>query len=259
MNKRVMTGMGRVTRWLWVSLAATLFLSGCSSQEGDASKTWGERKLRFEQAAQLAQPLVTAIDGYIAAIGRPPAKLTDITPEYIKRIPTTGLSECPDFDYRSFSNRPVRLVWFDLGSRQGAPMKKPAKFPDGDPEHAIMLFALDSEGRIVTASIDRLPKDMKGVDFDVARWKRKEERMLMALKLSDAYRLHGMPVAVFSELLGPHDGSRVIGNVPWELRINCSTGFLNRDVFFYWPKQKYPKQIYGGDVEAVADWAYVHD
>ncbi len=254
-----MSGMRPPTLWLRMALVATLLLSGCSGQNGDAGDTWGERKLHFEQTAQLAQPLVAAIDSYLAATGRPPVRLDDVAPKYIQRIPATGLNDCPNFDYRSFSGRPVRLVWFDLGSRQGAPVKKPAKFPDGDPEHAIMLFAIDTDGNIVNANIDRLPKDLKGVDFDAAKWKQKQERMLMALKLSDTYRLDAMPTAVFEDLLGPPDGGRAIENVPWELRINCSTGFLNRDVFFYWPKQRYPKQIYGGDVEAVADWAYVHD
>ncbi len=251
--------MRPVTLPLWMTLVTISLLSGCFGQQGDVDEPWGKRKLRFEQAAQVAQPLVTAIGSYFAATGRPPVRLADVAPEYIERIPATGLNGCPDFDYRSFSGRPARLVWFDLGSRQGKPLKKPAKFPDGDPEHAIMLFAIDTDGNIVSASIDRLPKDMKGVDFDAAKWKQKQDRILMALKLSDSYRLDGMPTAVFEDLLGPPDGIRDIENVPWELRINCSTGFLNRDVFFYWPVQKYPPQIYGGDVEPVVDWAYVHD
>jgi hypothetical protein len=241
----------------WIIGLSLLGLTGCSG--GGADEPWSQRKARFEQAAQTAQPLIAAIGDYLAATGRPPPRLSDVAPKYIQQVPATGLQECPAFDYRSFSSRPASLVWYDLGSREGRPLKKPAEFSDGNPEHAIMVFALDTEGRVVSASIDRLPKGLKGADFDSARWKQNDNRMLMALKLSDSYRLNGMPSKVFQDLLGAPDGTRAVENVPWELRINCSTGFLNRDVFFYWPLQKYPPQIYGGEVEQVADWAYVHD
>ena len=240
-------------------LAGFIFLSGCSGQGDNAGESWEQRKLRFQQVALVAQPLTAAIDRYVAEAGHPPAKLADIVPKYIEQIPATGLDDHPEFSYRSFSSRPARLVWYDLGSRHGRPILKPAKYPDGDQDHAIMILVLDSQGRIVNASIDRLPKDLDAIDFSPIKWKQNITRMKMSLKLSDAYRLDGMPTKVFEDLLGAPDGVRDIESVPWELRINCSTGFLNRDVFFYWPIQKYPQKIYSGDVEAVADWAYVHD
>lgn len=46
---------------------------------------------------------------------------------------------------------------------------------------------------------------------------------------------------------------------PWELRVPCGVGMLNWDVFFYWPTKKYPDYIYGGGVERMGDWAYVHE
>lgn len=55
------------------------------------------------------------------------------------------------------------------------------------------------------------------------------------------------------------DGFRALRDSPWELRIDCSRGMLNWDVFFYWPTQRYPNHIYGGVVEGIADWAYVHE
>jgi hypothetical protein len=45
----------------------------------------------------------------------------------------------------------------------------------------------------------------------------------------------------------------------WELSVPCSSNPLNWDVCFYWPSQKYPDQIYGGSVERIDDWAYVHE
>lgn len=50
-----------------------------------------------------------------------------------------------------------------------------------------------------------------------------------------------------------------VESVPWELKVDCPQGPLNWDVFFYWPSKKYPANIYGGYVEPIADWAYVHE
>ncbi len=45
----------------------------------------------------------------------------------------------------------------------------------------------------------------------------------------------------------------------WELRVHCGTGPLNWDSFFYWPTEQYPRHIYGGSVERIGNWAYVHE
>ena len=52
---------------------------------------------------------------------------------------------------------------------------------------------------------------------------------------------------------------RIDGNAEYELGIRCSSGFLNWDVFFYWPDQVYPEFIYGGGVKQIGKWAYVHE
>jgi hypothetical protein len=49
------------------------------------------------------------------------------------------------------------------------------------------------------------------------------------------------------------------GDSPWQLGVDCSTGILNWDVFFYWPTHNYPTYIYGGYVQPVGEWAYVHE
>ena len=36
-------------------------------------------------------------------------------------------------------------------------------------------------------------------------------------------------------------------------------GIMDFDVFFYWPSETYPDAIYGGVVERIGDWAYVHE
>ncbi|MDH3593241.1 MAG: hypothetical protein OEM93_00175 [Rhodospirillales bacterium] len=58
---------------------------------------------------------------------------------------------------------------------------------------------------------------------------------------------------------GQSSGRRVARVSRWELRVHCPIGFLNWDVFFYWPTQDYPDGIYGGAIERIADWAYVHE
>lgn len=45
----------------------------------------------------------------------------------------------------------------------------------------------------------------------------------------------------------------------WCLLVETPSGGLNWDVFIYFPNQQYPKQGYGGVLERVKDWAYVHE
>ena len=45
----------------------------------------------------------------------------------------------------------------------------------------------------------------------------------------------------------------------WSVRVSTSNGFLNWDIFLYLPSQRYPKRGYGGTLERVQEWAYVHE
>ncbi len=45
----------------------------------------------------------------------------------------------------------------------------------------------------------------------------------------------------------------------YELRIDCSSGWINWDRFIYWPSEEYPDQIQGNGVERMGTWAYVHE
>lgn len=45
----------------------------------------------------------------------------------------------------------------------------------------------------------------------------------------------------------------------WVLIAHVSTGIINWDLFMYFPNQQYPDVGYGGSIERVADWAYVHE
>jgi hypothetical protein len=224
----------------------------------DAAHDWEQRKARFRQAAERAGPLLQAINAYTAAVGHPPSELADVVPDYLPALPATGLPECPRFEYRLLTHKQGSIVWYDLGSRQGQPPARPGRYHEGDPDHAILVFTLDAGQQITGALIDRLPKGRKPLDFDPRRWKAGDKRIEMALSLRKTYQLYGMPQDVFERLLGTPDGSRVVHGPPWELRINCPTGLLNHDTFVYWPTGKYPQHLYGGTIEPISRWAYVH-
>lgn len=107
------------------------------------------------RVTERGQPLVDAITVYQAEHGRPPAALDELVPEYIDRIPETGIGAHPEFGYRV-----------------------------GEPEQ--------------------------------------------------------------------HDGNE------WVLVVTppCVAGF---DSFLYFPKQNYPTRGYGGGLEPVGTWAWVHE
>lgn len=51
---------------------------------------------------------------------------------------------------------------------------------------------------------------------------------------------------------------RYEGN-PWILSVFTPSGGINFDQFLYFPLQNYPDQGYGGLLERVGDWAYLHE
>jgi len=224
----------------------------------ETAEHWASRKVQLQAAAMQAQPLVAAIAAYSLASGHPPATLRDLVPKYLKNLPAVAVDGCDRIGYRTFRNGRTWVVWYDLGSRQGAAYKGTSHYADGDPGHSILVFSLDADNKIARAVTDRMPKVDDQLDFDPVRWKAGEQRLQMAESLADTYRLFGMPKNVFEQLLGPPDGMRAIDNSPWELRSRCSTGLLNHDVFIYRPSQKYPKHLYGGHTELIDGWAYVH-
>jgi len=241
----------------------TLAVAACGTvyllfTAGNAAQDREQRRNLFQEAANRAEPLIAAVDAYTATAGNPPDSLEEIVPQFLTGIPATGMQKCDRFEYRSLTHKAVSIVWYDLGSRRGQPYSGQSRFDAGDPEHAILVFTLDSNEKITGALLDRLPKGREPEDFDRERWKSGGNRIEMALSLSDTYRLHGMPRDVFERLLGPPDGSRVLHGTPWELRINCPTGLLNHDTFVYWPTEKYPEHLYGGNTEPVGRWVYVH-
>jgi hypothetical protein len=68
----------------------------------------------------------------------------------------------------------------------------------------------------------------------------------------------GMPCYPRYEYSADHPPDRWDGN-PWVLYVHTTSGVLGFDMFMYFPLQNYPKQGYGGGLERVGDWAYVHE
>ncbi|MCW5557110.1 MAG: hypothetical protein KIT22_04640 [Verrucomicrobiae bacterium] len=50
-----------------------------------------------------------------------------------------------------------------------------------------------------------------------------------------------------------HDGN------PWVITVFTPSGGINFDQFMYFPLTNYPKAGYGGWLERIGDWAYVHE
>lgn len=54
-------------------------------------------------------------------------------------------------------------------------------------------------------------------------------------------------------------GSDSFDGNPWALIVSAPSGPLNFDQFMYFPLTNYPATGYGGWLERVGDWAYVHE
>ncbi len=59
-------------------------------------------------------------------------------------------------------------------------------------------------------------------------------------------------------IAGPDTPKAYAGN-SWVLQAMVPSGLINFDQFMYFPNQQYPEVGYGGGVERIADWAYVHE
>lgn len=55
------------------------------------------------------------------------------------------------------------------------------------------------------------------------------------------------------------DAARRYEHNPWILTVHTPYGGINFDKFLYFPLQNYPKRGYGGWLQQMGDWAYVHE
>lgn len=61
------------------------------------------------------------------------------------------------------------------------------------------------------------------------------------------------PLRISSDPHATHSGKQ------WMLEAGCSSGLLNWDAFLYLPEQDYPSSGWGGRVQRIGKWAYVHE
>jgi hypothetical protein len=222
--------------------------------------SWPLRRLAFARAAERADPLVAAIEAFERTEGKAPEALADLIPAHLSAIPGTGLVAYPSFEYERFADAGGSLLWWDMGSRLGAPMTGLWVYPDGDAEHAILALELDGRDVVLGARTDRMPPSTEECTFSSETWRGDpNQRLHMVHDLAKKHDVRGKDRLALEALLGPPNGRRVLRDSPWELRIPCSVGILNWDVFFYWPTGRYPEQAYGGRTERIGRWAYVHE
>jgi len=240
---------------LAAAIAGILFLfwSGYDSQE-----SWIDRNTRLQTAAEEAQLVIDAIGQYVQFKGKPPENLEALIPNHIRWIPEPGISECGGFKYLNFGQGIISVVWYDLGPHSGKPVSRLQSSVDGDPGHAILLITLNPDGAVIDARFERMPKNAGKLEFDPEQWRNGSNRMQMALQLPDYANLMRMPRSDLEKILGPPEGSRILRDTPWELRIICPKGLTERELFIYWPTGKYPDEIYGGTTEPVGGWVYIH-
>lgn len=62
----------------------------------------------------------------------------------------------------------------------------------------------------------------------------------------------------FRYLTGTEAKDRFANNA-WVLSVATPLGGINWDMMLYFPDQNYPDRGYGGSLERVDDWAYVHE
>ncbi len=54
------------------------------------------------------------------------------------------------------------------------------------------------------------------------------------------------------------ESDRWEGN-PWAVYVHTPVGLINWDMFIYLPLQNYPRAGFGGGLQLIGDWAYVHE
>jgi hypothetical protein len=68
----------------------------------------------------------------------------------------------------------------------------------------------------------------------------------------------GIKAYPYYELYLPKSKADIDGN-PWMLFVNTPSGGINFDMLIYLPRENYPDTGYGGWLEPVDHWAYVHE
>ena len=76
-------------------LSSLFILLGCGAIRLSAYL----RYRAFEQLSERSAPLIEAIERYSTKYGEPPAKLDQLVPEFLEKVPGTGMRLCPEYYY----------------------------------------------------------------------------------------------------------------------------------------------------------------
>jgi hypothetical protein len=101
----------RVAVWknLALLVAGILVLWSVGGAIGNAA--YDLRIAAFEREAERMAPLIAGIEAYESKQGRPPAKLEDIVPAYIARLPTVGVRSCWALQYTAPARYRQNVAW----------------------------------------------------------------------------------------------------------------------------------------------------
>ena len=221
------------------------------------------RTLAFYNLAKKSKPITNAIESYHKDHGKPPKSLDDLIPNYIDKVPGTGMIAYPDYHYIEMESR-SSLKWWKLAdiecgdSVELEPWKTGAWYPTDYGANLIVFF--DTENLATDVKAENLLLNRVDGAFNQRAWKEfPNERINMVDDFLRNQQLVGKNKADVVELLGEPSGKGNRSNSTWELHVDCTSGGINFDVFFYWPSHEYPDEIYGGCVQRIEEWAYVHE
>lgn len=245
-----------------VAIVMTIILSiHCVATVGSMFFIGPVHKAGITKLVEHAAPLIEAIHKFTKDHGRPPDGLESIIPDYLPRLPETGMFSSPVYEYSFIApDIPANLYWYDLGTCRGKLLDEERKYNVGEPDQAILVFEIARDGTILNMCIDRLPDVITEVDFNALEWDSDlSKRAGMVESMSEILKPVGRPIEEIMVVLGDPDGLRMLRNTPWEIRVSYKAELHGWGILLYWPTEDYPEEIYDGSVMRIGNWAYVHD
>lgn len=126
---------------------------------------------------------------------------------------------------------------------------------------------LHLRGMIRTLAFNRLAERSKGLVGAIQRYesaKGAPPPSLAALVPEFLEAVPGTGMAAYPEYRyaprgGGSSGTTPPEQNPWMLWVNTPSGGINFDEFMYFPLQNYPEKDYGGVLQRIGEWAYLHE
>jgi len=90
------------TSWRTFALSSVTVLAtavaGIAGFEAGAERAWVVRRQILHDLALRSDPVVTAVEAYVQANHRPPARWADLVPDFLPQEPATGIAAHPRFE-----------------------------------------------------------------------------------------------------------------------------------------------------------------